>query len=109
MNRNLGLGIGAAAAAGLLGLGLLSKARRERIGNALSHRMLRRMERMMARLPENSPPRLVMSVLPQLREQNDEIIRLLREQNALLSANHDRTSGMNPQAQDPVIATSGPR
>ena len=41
-------------------------------------------ERMMARMPPNSPPRLVMSILPRLREQNDELIALLREQNELL-------------------------
>ena len=38
----------------------------------------------MASLPEGSPPKLVMSVLPQLRDQNEQIIRMLREQNALL-------------------------
>jgi hypothetical protein len=44
----------------------------------------RMMERMMDRLPPNSPPRLVMSTLPRLQQQNDEIIALLREQNDLL-------------------------
>lgn len=42
------------------------------------------MERMMERLPPDSPPKLVMSILPRLREQNDDIIALLREQNELL-------------------------
>jgi hypothetical protein len=42
------------------------------------------MEHMMASLPETSPPKLVMSVLPLLRDQNDQIIAMLREQNALL-------------------------
>jgi hypothetical protein len=42
------------------------------------------MERMMERMPPNSPPRLVMSTLPRLQQQNDEIITLLREQNELL-------------------------
>ncbi len=42
------------------------------------------MERMMARLPENAPPRLVVSILPRLQAQNDQIIALLREQNELL-------------------------
>jgi len=107
VNRNLSLGL--AATAGVLGLALLSRTRRERIGHAISHRMLGRMERMMASLPENSPPRLVMSVLPQLREQNDQIIRLLREQNELLSANQDRTSAVNPAGQSPVLSASGPR
>ena len=42
------------------------------------------MERMMARMPPDSPPKPVMSILPRLREQNDEIVALLREQNELL-------------------------
>lgn len=90
MNRPLTLGV--AAAAGLLGLGLLSKGGRGRIGNAIGHRMLGGMEHMMACLPENSPPRLVVSILPRLREQNDQIIGLLREQNALLAANQGRST-----------------
>jgi hypothetical protein len=44
----------------------------------------RLMERIMERMPPDSPPRLVMSVLPRLREQNDEIVALLREQNEVL-------------------------
>ena len=42
------------------------------------------MERMMERMPPDSPPKLVMSILPRLREQNDEIVALLREQNEWL-------------------------
>jgi hypothetical protein len=42
------------------------------------------MERMMERMPPDSPPKLIMSILPRLREQNDEIVALLREQNELL-------------------------
>jgi hypothetical protein len=38
----------------------------------------------MDRMPPDSPPKLVMSILPRLREQNDEIVALLREQNELL-------------------------
>jgi hypothetical protein len=44
----------------------------------------RLMARMIEGLPADSPPKLVMSILPRLREQNDEIITLLREQNELL-------------------------
>jgi hypothetical protein len=47
-------------------------------------RMAEHMERMMARLPENAPPRLVVSILPRLQAQNEQIIALLREQNELL-------------------------
>jgi hypothetical protein len=42
------------------------------------------MERVMQRMPPDSPPKVVMSILPRLGEQNDEIIALLREQNELL-------------------------
>jgi hypothetical protein len=42
------------------------------------------MARMLEGLPPESPPKLVMSILPRLQEQNDEIIALLREQNELL-------------------------
>jgi hypothetical protein len=44
----------------------------------------RMMARMMEGLPPDSPPKLVMSILPRLQQQNDEIIALLREQNELL-------------------------
>ena len=50
----------------------------------MRRRMLQRMEQMMASLPEDSPPKLVMSVLPRVRDQNEQIIALLREQNELL-------------------------
>ena len=40
-----------------------------------------RLERFFERLPADSPPKLMMSILPRLREQNDEIIALLRQQN----------------------------
>jgi hypothetical protein len=52
-----------------------------RPGAAMGRRM---MARMIEGLPPDSPPKLVMSILPRLREQNDEIIALLREQNELL-------------------------
>jgi len=42
------------------------------------------MEGMLKRMPPDSPPKLLMSILPRLREQNDEIVALLREQNELL-------------------------
>jgi hypothetical protein len=42
------------------------------------------MARVFEGLPSDSPPKLIMTILPRLREQNDEIIRLLREQNELL-------------------------
>lgn len=47
-------------------------------------RLQAHMERMMEEMPADSPPRLVMSTLPRLAEQNDQILALLREQNALM-------------------------
>ena len=44
----------------------------------------RMMKRMMASMPEDSPPKLVMSILPRLQAQNEEILALLKEQNDLL-------------------------
>jgi hypothetical protein len=57
------------------------------------------MERMMERMPPDSPPRLVMSILPRLREQNDEIVALLREQNELLRR---RWPEVTPGSEAPV-------
>jgi hypothetical protein len=42
------------------------------------------MERMMASLPDNAPPKLVMSILPKLQAQNEQIISMLTEQNEML-------------------------
>lgn len=81
MNRFIALG---AAVIGVIAIRSLSREPRRRLGSALSHRMLRHMEHMMASLPDSSPPKLVMSVLPRLRDQNDQIIAMLREQNVLL-------------------------
>jgi hypothetical protein len=45
------------------------------------------MKNMMANLPEDTPPKLIMSVLPKLQAQNEQIIVMLREQNELLRQN----------------------
>lgn len=82
MNRSIV--IGAALIGGALLLRSLSAQPRRRAGSAFGRRMLQRMERMMASLPDDAPPKLIMSVLPRVREQNDQIIAMLQEQNALL-------------------------
>jgi hypothetical protein len=76
--------LGAIALAGVVALQVLSPARRHRFGAGVRHRLTKRMESVMASLPEQSPPRLITSILPELRKQNEEIIAMLREQNALL-------------------------
>lgn len=78
------IALGATVVAGAIAFQLLERKPRRPVSSAVRERVLKRMERMMAVLPEGSPPRLVMSVLPRLREQNEEILRLLREQNDLL-------------------------
>lgn len=87
MNRFIA--IGAVIAGGVIAFRTLPGAPRQRLAAALNRRMLQRMEHMMACLPENSPPRLIMTVLPRLREQNDQIIAMLREQNDLLRKHPD--------------------
>ncbi len=42
------------------------------------------MERCMEHMPEESPPKVIMSSLRRTQEQNEEILALLREQNDLL-------------------------
>lgn len=68
----------------VLGVVIALPEPRRRLTAAVSRRMLKRMESMMASLPEGSPPKLIMSLLPQLRDQNDQMIRMLGEQNELL-------------------------
>lgn len=82
------IALGAIVLGGAIAYQVLAREPRRRMGSAVRQRMLKRMQSMMAGLPEGSPPRLVMSVLPRLREQNDEILRMLREQNELLRAGH---------------------
>ena len=76
--------VGAAVLAGVVAVWSLPRVPRRRLSAAVSRRMLKRIEHLMATLPENSPPKLIMSVLPRLRDQNDQIIAMLREQNDLL-------------------------
>ena len=78
------IALGAIVLGGAIAFQLLARKPRRQFSSAVRERVLKRMERMMAGLPEGSPPKLVMSVLPRLREQNDEILRTLREQNDLL-------------------------
>ena len=82
MRRSIALG--ATVVGGVIALRSLSPAPRRRLTSAVSRRIRQRMERRMANLPEDAPPKLVMSVLPRLRDQNDQIISMLREQNELL-------------------------
>ena len=72
------------ALGGVIAFKYLPRESHGRLGDAVGRRIVKRMEQVMASLPENAPPKLVMSVLPRLQAQNDQIIALLREQNELL-------------------------
>lgn len=89
--------LGAILLGGLIAFQSLSPSRRRRVAVAVRGRILKKMERIMASLPEDSPPKLVKSVLPRLRDQNDQIIRILNEQNELLrEQRHTRQSVSHP-------------
>lgn len=86
------IAFGAAAVAGTLAFRYLPQARRDRLTGAIRDRMLKGCEHMMASLPEEAPPKLIMSILPKLQAQNDLIIAMLREQNELLRQEHAHMS-----------------
>jgi hypothetical protein len=69
---------------GVLAFRCLPRESRDRLNSAVRHRIIKRMEHMMASLPEDAPPKLVMSILPKLKAQNDQILAMLQEQNELL-------------------------
>ncbi len=76
--------VGMVAAGGAIAFGFLPQKARDRLTAPLRRWMSGHVEHMMARLPDNAPPKLIMSLLPKLQAQNDQIIALLREQNELL-------------------------
>lgn len=76
--------LGLATVGGVIAFQCLPLELRGRLTAGVKHRMTEGMEHMMASLPEGSPPKLIMSVLPKLQAQNDQIIAMLREQNELL-------------------------
>jgi hypothetical protein len=78
------IALGLATVGGVTAFRCLSRQLRGRLTAVVRHRMIEGMENMMASLPEGAPPKLVMSILPKLQVQNDQIIAMLREQNELL-------------------------
>jgi hypothetical protein len=81
MSRFL-LAIAIAGAGVFVGHQLLAESRPQRGGFAAMRQKM--MKRMMDAMPEDSPPKLVMSILPRLQEQNDQILALIKEQTDLL-------------------------
>ena len=76
--------LGAVVGGGLIAARRLLSSEGRDLGRRPRAMAQRMMARMIEGLPPDSPPKLVMSILPRLQEQNDEIIALLREQNELL-------------------------
>ena len=90
------IALGAAAVGGMIAMRSLSRGPRRRVTAAAGRRFRQRMEHLMANLPDDAPPKLIMSVLPRLREQNDQIITMLREQNELLREHVHPAPGAAP-------------
>lgn len=92
MNRLIVLG--AATVGGVIALRYIPNETRRRmtrsVGDWMTKRMIDHMGRVMASLPEGAPPKLVMSVLPKLQAQNEQIIAMLQEQNELLRRQQQR-------------------
>jgi hypothetical protein len=82
---------GLATIAGVIVFGSLPRTVRGRLTAGMKDRMLRHMEHVMESLPEGAPPKLVMSVLPRLQTQNEQIIALLQELKELIRA-QERTA-----------------
>ena len=80
-----------AIAGGIIAVRILPHTR-SRLSAAVGLWMAKRMREMMMNLPDNAPPKLVISILPKLHAQNDQIIAMLREQNELLRQLQQRTS-----------------
>ena len=53
-------------------------------GDRLAHLPVTLIEKCMEMMPEDSPPKVMMSGLQRIQEQNDELLGLQREQNELL-------------------------
>ena len=76
--------LGLAMVGGVIAFQCLPPELRGRLTARAKHRVTEGMKHMMASLPEDAPPKLIMSVLPKLQAQNEQILAMLRDQNELL-------------------------
>ena len=67
-----------------LGSGLMPADRRARLCQMLAQMPRTMMEHCLECMPEDSPPKVMMSGLRRIQAQNDDIITLLTEQNGIL-------------------------
>ncbi len=66
---------------------LMPAERRERLSQRrerMMEQMRERMSSMIESMPEDSPPKVIMTGIRRMQEQNEELLALLREQNDLL-------------------------
>ncbi len=82
MNKFIAIGL--AAVGGVIVFRSLSPDKRSRLTAPVKRWITDHMKQMMATLPEDAPPKLVMTILPKLQAQNDRIIAMLQDQNELL-------------------------
>jgi hypothetical protein len=63
---------------------LVPAERRTQLRESLAGMPAAMMERCMEGMPEDSPPKVMMSAMRRFEEQNDELLALVREQNKLM-------------------------
>ena len=68
---------------------LVPAERRTQLRESLAQMPATMMERCMESMPEDSPPKVMMSSMRRFEEQNDELLALSREQNKLLRKQND--------------------
>ncbi|MEE8346007.1 MAG: hypothetical protein V3S20_01540, partial [Dehalococcoidia bacterium] len=68
---------------------LLPAERRTQLLESLAEMPATMMERCMESMPEDSPPKVMVSSMRRFEEQNDELVGLIREQNKLLKKQTD--------------------
>lgn len=78
------IALGSVAVTAVIAFRYFPPPSRKRLTDGIRNRILKSCEHMVASLPEEAPPKLIMSVLPKLQAQNDQILAMLREQNELL-------------------------
>lgn len=68
---------------------LVPAERRTQLRESLAQVPATMVERCMESMPEDSPPKVMLSSMRRFEEQNDELLRLAREQNKLLRKQTD--------------------
>lgn len=76
---------------------LVPSERRAGLRDRLAEMPATMMERCMDAMPEDSPPRVMVSGIRRIEEQNDELISAVREQNALLRRQNELLSSEREQ------------